>query len=151
MIFLNNHDLPVIAVHAKTSKHDTRKLLLCIYVPSWENNPSKWPKNWFIPSLGQYLQIWFGDLSNFTFFGFYGSWNVKNQIRPIFLSSFWRIKSKKVQYLKSPRKVQTKFQNFWMGGSLKKGHRSNFQVTGIAIWSFCSHCNYRQIMIFKKS
>ena len=43
----------------------------CSYVTSWENHPSKSSETWFIPSLGEYLQIWFGDLINFTFFGFY--------------------------------------------------------------------------------
>ena len=67
-------DLPVITPiteHARSLNYAPRKLLL-YNVPSWENNLTKSSQTWFVASLGEYLQIWFGNLRNFVFFWFYG-------------------------------------------------------------------------------
>ena len=49
-------------LHEKTKNCNTRKLLLCKYVPSWENHSgSKSSDAWCIPSFGEYLQMYVGD------------------------------------------------------------------------------------------
>ena len=111
----------------------------CFYKPSWGNHSSKSSEAWFIPSWGEYVHIWFGDLRNCTFFRFYRAWKLKNPIWLPILDSFWPIKSLKEKSNNSnpqtksvdihPRKVYTKCQNCWLCGFLKKVHRSNFRVS----------------------
>ena len=70
----------------------------CFYTMR-ENLQSRYPKTAFmyllektthskVLKLGLNLQIWFGDLRNFTFFRFYRPWKLKNPIWSSILGSF---------------------------------------------------------------
>ena len=89
-----SYDFLKIAIYLQV--HYVQKLKIAIPENcSWENHPCKSSEAWFIPSLGESLQIWFGDLRNFSFFRFYRPWKLKNTIWPPILGSFWPKRSKK--------------------------------------------------------
>ena len=120
-------------LYAKNFSLQCWKLILCTFLRSWENHPSKSPETWFVGSLDGFLLKWrrvFLIFAYFTgqkrpqngghigFLRFFGPWNEQKSLR-----HFCR---------NPPKEPANQFQDFYLGGSLKNVHKSNFQH----IWSF---------------
>ena len=83
-------------LYAKNFSLQCWKLILCTFLRSWENHPSKSPETWFVGSLDGFLLKWRRVLNFFDFCLFYGSKTASKWRSYWIFEIFWPMKWAKI-------------------------------------------------------